>query len=406
MKEIVQLFKEWGMDMKNETKKKLQNILDKAVAEQEVAGGCLIVIKGGQETCYIEAGMADRENNIPIKRNQIYRLYSMSKPITATAVLKLVEDGMLDLAEPVSTFFPSYSHQMVERDGKLVDCCKVMTVQNLLHMTSGLTYGGDNSLNGKYMAKLFEQMDARLFGDSPMSTVEFASLLGESPLAFCPGEGWHYGTSADVLGAVVQMVSGKAFGEYLEETIFKPLGMNDTGFYVPEEKRPRLAIAYDRDAEGCLIPYRGNHLGIINSMNQKPAFESGGAGLVSTVDDYARFAQMLLNKGQLNGVRVLNPVTVDFMTAGALNHVQERDLEKRFAELCGYSYGNMCRVMKYPGKARMLGHIGEYGWDGWLGCHFANDPVTGSTIVFMMQKKDAGTTPLVRRMRNIIMSEE
>lgn len=406
MKKIVQLFKEWGMNMKNETKKKLQNILDKAVAEQEVAGGCLIVIKDGQETCYIEAGMADRENEIPIKRNQIYRLYSMSKPITAAAVLKLVEDGMLDLAEPVSTFFPSYAHQMVERDGKLMDCCKVMTIQNLLHMTSGLTYGGDNSLNGEYMAKLFEQMDARLFSDSPMSTEEFASLLGEGPLAFCPGEGWHYGTSADVLGAVVQLVSGKTFGAYLEESIFKPLGMDDTGFYVPEEKRSRLAVAYDRDAEGHLIPYRGNHLGIINSMDQRPAFESGGAGLVSTVDDYARFAQMLLNKGQLNGVRVLNPVTVDFMTAGALNHVQEKDLEKRFAELCGYSYGNLCRVMKEPGKARMFGHIGEYGWDGWLGCHFANDPVTGSTIVFMMQKKDAGTTPLVRRMRNIVMSEE
>lgn len=391
--------------MKNETTKKLQSVLDKAVAAKELAGGCLLVLKDGQEICYIEAGLADRENNVPVKRNQIYRLYSMSKPITAAAVLKLVEDGLLDLAEPVSAFLPSYGNQMAEKDGTLISSSKEMTIQNLLNMTSGLTYGGCGGLNGEYVDRLFAQMDERLFGDSPMSTEEFASLLGKAPLKFCPGEGWHYGTSADVLGAVVQIVSGKSFGEYLEEQIFKPLGMADTGFYVPEEKRSRLTVAYDTDADGGLIAYRGNHLGIINRMDRKPAFESGGAGLVSTVDDYARFARMLMNKGQLDGVRVLNPGTVEFMTAGALNHVQTAGFVDRFSNLCGYDYGNLCRVMKNPGKARMLGHIGEYGWDGWLGCHFANDPLTGTTFLFMMQKKDAGTTPLVRKLRNIVMSE-
>ena len=166
--------------MKSETKKKLQDILDQGIAKQEVAGGCLLVMKDGQEDCYIESGMADRENNKPISRNQIYRLYSMSKPITAAAVLKLVEDGLLDLAEPVSTFLPSYANQMVEKDGALVPCCQEMTVQNLLNMTSGLTYGGCGGLNGEYMDKLFVQMDERLFSDSPMSTEEFASLIGKA----------------------------------------------------------------------------------------------------------------------------------------------------------------------------------------------------------------------------------
>lgn len=392
--------------MKTETKKKLQNVLDEAVEKREVAGGNVLVLKGGQEVCYVESGMADIEADSPITRNTIFRLYSMSKPITATAAMKLVEDGILDLAEPVSSFFPSFVEPTVERDGKLSGCDREITVQELLHMTSGLVYGGRGGLTGEYMDGVFEQIDKRLLGEDPMSTAEFAALLGKSPLAFEPGESWRYGTSADVLGAVIEAASGKRFGQYLEEAIFKPLGMVDTGFYVPEEKRARLAVAYDRDDKGGLIPYRGNHLGIINNMDRRPAFESGGAGLVSTVDDYGRFAQMLLNGGELNGIRVLNPGTMKFLSAGALNDVQEKALADYFPNLCGYNYSCLMRIMKTPGKARMLGHGGEYGWDGWLGCHFLNDPSVGLTFVFMMQKRDAGTTPLARKLRNIVMSEE
>lgn len=392
--------------MKTETKKKLQNVLDEAVEKREVAGGNVLVLKGGQEVCYVESGMADIEADSPITRNTIFRLYSMSKPITATAAMKLVEDGILDLAEPVSSFFPSFAEPTVERDGKLSGCDREITVQELLHMTSGLVYGGRGGLTGEYIDGVFEQIDKRLLGEEPMSTAEFAALLGKAPLAFEPGESWRYGTSADVLGAVIEAASGKRFGQYLEEAIFKPLGMVDTGFYVPEEKRARLAVAYDRDDKGSLIPYRGNHLGIINNMDRRPAFESGGAGLVSTVDDYGRFAQMLLNGGELNGIRVLNPGTIKFLSAGALNDVQEKALADYFPNLCGYNYSCLMRIMKTPGKARMLGHAGEYGWDGWLGCHFLNDPSVGLTFVFMMQKRDAGTTPLARKLRNIVMSEE
>lgn len=391
--------------MKREIKEKLQYVLEHAVKAQEVAGGNLLVLKDGQEVCYVEAGMADKEEGKPITRDSIYRLYSMSKPITAAAVMKLVEDGCLDLAEPVATFFPSFRNQMVEKDGVLVESVREVTVQDLLHMTGGLVYGGRGGLTGEYMDQLFDQIDQRLLGQSPMSTAEFGDLLGKVPLAFQPGESWRYGTSADMLGAVVEAVSGKTFGEYLEENIFKPLGMKDTGFYVPEEKRPRLVTAYEADGNGCLIPYRGNHLGIINSMDRKPVFESGGAGLVSTADDYARFARMMMNDGELEGVRILNPRTVKFMTAGALNGAQEQALADYFPNLCGYSYSCLMRVMRVPGRARMFGSSGEYGWDGWLGCHFLNDPDSGYTLIFMMQKKDAGTTPLARKLRNVVMSE-
>ena len=391
--------------MKEEIKEKLQRVLDRAVEEKELAGGSVLVLKGGQEVCYAESGMADREEKRPVARDTIYRLYSMSKPITAAAVMKLVEDGLLDLAEPVSTFFPSFQKQMVEKDGRLVESCREVTVQHLLHMTGGLVYGGRGGLTGEYMDQLFEEMDRRPLGESPMSTAEFGDLLGKAPLAFQPGQSWRYGTSADMLGAVVEAVSGKTFGEYLEENIFRPLGMVDTGFYVPEEKRSRLATAYEPDSQGNLVPYRGNHLGIINAMDRRPAFESGGAGLVSTADDYARFARMLLNGGQAGGVQVLHPGTVKFMTAGALSGVQEEALADYFTNLCGYSYSCLMRVLKDPGKARMLGNPGEYGWDGWLGCHFLNDPAAGLTFIFMMQKKDAGTTPLARKLRNVVMCE-
>ena len=391
--------------METGTKKRLQDILDWAVENRELAGGSLLVLRDGREVCYVEAGMADREAGRPVTRDKIYRLYSMSKPITAAAAMKLVEEGLLDLGEPVAAFFPSYANQAVVRGQTLTAACREMTVQDLLHMTSGLVYGGRGDLPARYMDEVFEQIDSRLLGDNPVTTAEFASLLGRAPLAFEPGESWRYGTSADVLGAVVEAVSGKRFGDYLEEAIFRPLGMRATGFFVPEENRSRLVTAYERDEEGGLIPYRGNHLGIINAMDRRPGFESGGAGLVSTVDDYARFAQMLLNGGQLDGVRILRPKTVEFMTGGALNGRQEEALEAYFPNLCGYGYGCLMRIMKAPGRARTFGHAGEYGWDGWLGCHFLNDAAMGLTFVFMMQQKDTGTTPVVRKLRNAVISE-
>ena len=272
-------------------------------------------------------------------------------------------------------------------------------------MTSGLVYNGDAGLPGRHADAVFGELMERLWTDHPMTTREMAVRLGEGPLLFQPGSSWKYGSSADVLGAVIEAASGMSFGAYLEKNFFEPLGMKDTGFFVPEEKRDRLATVYQADGNGGLVPYLENHLGIINAMDRKPAFESGGAGLVSTVDDYARFAQMLLNRGELDGVRVLKPRTVDYMTSGTLNGTQREAFVKNFPTMPGYDYGNLVRVMREPGKSCTLNNAGEYGWDGWLGCYFANDPAADMTILFMMQKTDSGLTPLVRRLRNVIMSE-
>lgn len=391
-------------EMKAEIKEKMQEMLDAAVANKELAGGSMLIRQGGEEICYLESGMADKEKGEAIRRDHIYRLYSMSKPVTGAAAMILFEQGKLDLAESVSSYLPAFSGQMVEENGRLVPAEREVTVKDLLGMTSGLVYNGNPGPAGEYATEVFNQVDERLLTAQAMTTVEIAEALGRGPLKFHPGTSWLYGTSADVLGAVIEAASGMTFGAFLEKNLFGPLGMKDTGFFVPEEKKVRLAAAYRLDENGELVRYEENHLGIINAMDRQPAFESGGAGLVSTIDDYARFAQMLLNEGELDGRRILQPATVRFMTAGQLDQVQRAAFVRNFSNMPGFSYGNLMRVMKDPGQSVTLNHVGEYGWDGWLGCYFANDPAAGMTMLFMMQKTDSGLTSVVRRMRNLFIS--
>ena len=192
----------------------------------------------------------------------------------------------------------------------------------------------------------------------------------------------------------------------MQKEIFEPLGMKDTAFWVPEEKQYRLAKSYDviEDENGKhLIPYTGNEDGIQNRMERRPAYESGGAGLASTLDDYMRFARMLLNGGTYGDKRILRSQTVRFLTSGRLLGHQQPVFVEKFG-LPGFSYGNLMRVCKDPEQSSMLTRAGEYGWDGWLGVYFANFPAEDMTILFGMQRKAIGMWPLTRKMRNIILS--
>jgi CubicO group peptidase (beta-lactamase class C family) len=380
----------------------IKKVLKDSVDNNYIAGGNIMVIKEGKEIFYHEDGLANREAGLPIKRDSIFRLYSMSKPITAAAVMILLERGEIDLYDSVSKYIPGFKNQMVDNGDGLVQAEREMTLKDLLSMTSGLVYGGDHRA-GKDTEALFKEIDDRLLGDSPMSTLEAMNKLGSCALAFQPGASWQYGTSADVLGAVVEVVSGKEFGEFLKEELFEPLGMIDTGFWVPEEKRHRLVKTYADNKRGDLELYTGNHLGIVHQMDRKPAFESGGAGLVSTIDDYSKFATMLMKEGSLNGVQILRPKTVKYLSSGTLNSVQQKNFDL-WLTLCGHSYGNLMRVMTDCSKAGDIGSLGEYGWDGWLGPYFCNCPKDDLTFLFLIQKTDAGTTTLTRKLRNIILS--
>lgn len=380
----------------------IEKVLRAGIENNELAGANLLVIKDNKEIFYHEDGLADRESEIPIKRDSIFRLYSMSKPVTAATVMILLERGKIDLYDPVSKFLPGFKNQMVNTENGLIPVEREVNLKDLLSMTSGLVYGGDSKA-GKDTEALFKEIDDRLLGDSPMTTVEAMNKLGKCALAYNPGTSWEYGTSADVLGAVVEVVSGKSFGEFLKEEIFEPLNMVDTGFYVPQEKRTRLVKTYAANGEGALEIYTGNHLGIINKMDRHPAFESGGAGLVSTIDDYSKFAKMLINEGNLDGVKILRPKTVKYLTSATLSAEQQKSFNN-WLTLCGHSYGNLMRVMTDCSRAGDLGSLGEYGWDGWLGAYFCNCPKDNLTFLFMMQKTDAGTTTLTRKLRNIILS--
>lgn len=426
-------------------KEKLENVMAQAVEDCEIAGMNLLAEKDGEEICYCQAGMADRERGIPMERDTILRLYSQSKPITAAAAMILMERGALDLDQPVSDFLPAFAKQsyFAEQEGigeaaaggskkeqegigeaaggskkeakggeaassmEVRPVMQPMRVYDLLRMTSGLVYPDETTAAGRQAAVVFEEMDRRLYTKDAMTTKEAADKLAECTLAFEPGSSWRYGTSADVLGAVIEAASGQRFGEFLEKELFGPLGMKDTAFWVPREKQSRLAETYESVTENgkkTLLRYEGNNLAVCNRMQNPPAFESGGAGLSSTLDDYMRFARMLLQEGTLNGARILKPATVRYMTGAELMEYQQSAFN-HWIGLEGFSYGNLMRICKRPMRAGIFAAEGEYGWDGWLGTYFANFPKEKLTILMGIQKRDAGTFALTRKLRNLLVAE-
>ncbi len=381
----------------------VQECMDRAVYKQEVAGVVALEIKEGKEVLFAKSGFADIKNGIPMSRDTIFRLYSQSKPITAATAMVLVEDGILDLGEPVGDYIDSFNNQTYLSKGKVhkVPSDKKMRIRDLMNMTSGLVYPGINTPTEVAVGRLMTNMEKRLGTDKMMTTMEFADKIGRIPLNFIPGSHFQYGTSADVLGAVIEKASGMRFGDFVRARILDPLRMNDTDFYVPDSKKDRLAKAY-RNVKGRLIEFHGDRLVIRNNGDINP-FESGGAGLFSTVDDYARFAHMLINGGKFGNKRLLSENSVKFLTSGKLLPYQQLDLEK-WQGLEGFTYGNLMRVLDDPSQATIIGNKGEYGWDGWLGAYFVNDPSTKTTFIMLVQRFDYGTGPLTRKLRNIIFS--
>ena len=367
-----------------------------------VAGVSCMVIRHGEEQCYYEAGYRDISAGLKMTRDTIHRLYSMTKPITATAVMILLEEGRIDLLDHVSEYLPGFRNQYVIERGMAVPVTRPMTIQNLLNMTSGLVYPGESNPAEIRSEKLIEEIKDKLLTDHAPGTVEIADRIGQFPLAFMPGASWQYGFSADVLGAVVEVASGMRYGEFLAKRIFEPLEMKDTAFYVEKDKRERLAKVY-RETESGLVEETVSHLGIQNKMEVPPAFESGGAGLCSTIDDYAKFTQMLLQHGTYRGEKILSPRTVEYMTTAHISPAQRHGMET-WESLAGYSYGNLMRIMTAPEDAVYIGSRGEYGWDGWLGTYMMNDPANDLTLLVMQQKSDSGITTYTRRMRNVMFA--
>lgn len=387
-------------------KTKISELLKTAVENGDTAGANVLVLKDGNEIAYCESGFQDVANSVPITRDTIFRLYSQTKPVTAAAVMLLVSQGKIDLTSWLSDYMPEYSEMYVNVGGERRPAANHITVGMLMNMSSGIAYPDENSAGGRQSGEVFWTLENRLFSDKPVTTAEFAEMTSRCDLCFEPGERFMYGASADILGALVERVNGTSFRNFLIENFFEPLEMNDTDFYVPAEKSARLAKVYDYSENG-LTECRTNHLGLRYERDVIPAFQSGGAGLCSTLDDYAKFASMLLNGGRYGSRRVMPEAAVRLLTRGGrLPCDREKDLQECWSWMSGYTYGNLMRVCEDESRAMLFSSKGEYGWDGWLGTFFSNEPAHGITLLFGTQQVGIGRTgTLVRKIKNIVMSE-
>jgi len=354
----------------------LHDTLNRFVTSGQIAGYTAMIVRN-DETCFAEScGYANIEKKIPVTTDTIFPIASMSKVITVAGIMQLYEQGLFKLWDPVREYLPGFSSPTIARENKdgtidIVPAAGDVTMRQLFTMTSGVPYPGPENAASRIRLK----KDQELFPDGPVSmdTTAYCNLVGQMPLAFEPGKQWMYGFSIDILGAVIEVLSGMSLGEYLKTNIFDPLGMTDTGFFVPENKQERTATLYH--INDGMTPDKRQY------AMEKPAFESGGGGLFSTVRDYSRFAQMLLHGGTLNGVRILGRKTIDLIARDHLT--PEQQMTHNWDTQRGYGYGLGVRVMTNPELADINGSVGEWGWDGAFGNWFCIDPAENLTCVYL-----------------------
>ena len=353
---------------------RLSAVLNERVAAGQIPGAVVAIVRN-DKLAYLEAfGQRDPGSADPMQTDSLFRIYSMTKPIVSVAIMMLWEEGRILLNDPVSKFVPQFAGQQVavERAGRveLVPADRESTVQDLLRHTSGLTYEfrGNGPVQKAYMEAKVNRLN--------QTNEDQAAMLGGLPLAHQPGTRWEYSRSTDVLGRIVEVVSGQTLGEFLDARILKPLGMTETAFYVPEDKSGRLAGAFAKD------PDSGVDVSLLN-VTRKPRFESGGGGLVSTAMDYARFLQMLANGGQLNGMRLLGRKTIELMTNDHLGDMP------RPVDMIGpgFGFGLGFAVRTHAGMGTMPGSVGQYYWGGAAGTTFWVDPAERLFAVMMIQSR-------------------
>jgi CubicO group peptidase (beta-lactamase class C family) len=368
--------------------KRLSDVIQTDVDKAVIPGAVILLARNGKVAYFEAFGFQDREKQVPMKTDAIFRIASMTKPFTSLAIMMLVEEGRIQIGDPVSTYLPELKglkvgiEKLNEGTGKpelsLEDARREITIQDLLRHTSGFTYG----VFGKSLVKQ-TYLDAKL-GDPNETLAEFVTKLAKLPLAYQPGTTWDYGVSTDVLGRVVEVVSGISFDQFIAERIAKPFGLADTGFFVSEEKVARVAEPQVEAATGKRPPMR--------DATKRPAFLSGGGGMVSTASDYARFAQALLNGGELDGVRILSPRTVSYMTSDHLppGIAFSPVALQLFGPLAptpeqGQGFGLGFAVRKDLGRNPLPGSAGEFYWVGAFGTAFWVDPQEKLVAVWMVQ---------------------
>ena len=361
---------------------RIGQVMQKHIAENHIAGAIGLIARRGKIGYFESWGMMDKENGKPMKKDAIFRIYSMTKAVTGVAIMMLYEEGKFALNDPVAKYLPEMGGLKVAIDKKdpttgtrsyeVVPTQREMTIRDLLRHTSGLDYQGPRDEKG-------DLMYPKLGVTRPDITIEEAvKRMGKAPLVHQPGTTWDYSLSIDVLGRLVEVASGQTLDKFFAERIFKPLAMVDTGFHVPEAKWDRFATLYtpnpDKTIKRSTAPPQ-------ESYKQPATLLLGGAGLVSTTMDYARFVQMMLYGGELDGARILSRKTVELMSADHLG-----DMPREGALLpIGYGFGLTFAVNRGPGKNGNIGSEGEYYWGGAAGTRFWIDPKEQMIGVFMIQ---------------------
>ncbi len=373
---------------------RLHALMQQTVDKKQIAGIVTLLARHGKVVDYRAYGVSDLASGKPTQKDDIFRDFSMTKPITGVAMMILYEQGKWLPSDPISKFIPEFAHLKVYNgvgaDGKmiLVDPDHTPTMRELMSHTAGFTYGffGDTPVDKMYR-------DAHLFDSK--SLPDFIGKLAKLPLLYQPGKGWTYSVSMDIEGYIVEKLSGQSLPDFDRDHIYTPLGMRDAGFYVPADKASRFVTLYQTGPNGELVadPTGGglSH----HNYSQPPAMPSGGGGMVSTAEDYYRFATMMLNGGQLGGVRILAPSTVKLMTS---NHVPAELLTGKYGigyqtMRPGFGYGYNCAVVFDPPEANLPEGKGTFFWDGAAGTWFWVDPTNDIVFIGMIQRMLGPASP-------------
>ncbi|MCP1908626.1 CubicO group peptidase (beta-lactamase class C family) [Bradyrhizobium elkanii] len=377
-------------------------------------GTQVLIYRRGKIVHSTVQGFADLERKVPVKDDTIFRIYSMTKPITSVAFMMLVEEGKVALDEPVAKYIPEWKNLGVFVAGTAPAFLtrpptRPMQIVDLLRHTSGLTYGFQqrSNVDAAYREKKIGEVIKAGTLDGMIED------LAKIPLEFSPGEAWNYSVSTDVLGYLVGKISGQPFEQFLKERIFKPLGMNDTDFFVPADKAHRFAACYSADPQGGFNPLAAERKGLTlqddpttSSFLAPPSLISGGGGLCSTAADYLTFCRTLLNGGELGGVRLLGPKTLKLMTSNHLPGGVDLPAMSRsmFAEAAynGIGFGLGFAVTMHPSQTLIAGSPGEFNWGGAATTSFFIDPAEELITIFMTQVLPSSAYPLRRELRTMV----
>jgi CubicO group peptidase (beta-lactamase class C family) len=370
---------------------KIADAFHQEIKDQKIPGAVIMIARKGKVAYHEAFGAQDKNAEKAMAKDSIFRIYSMTKALASVGAMILVEDGKVQLTDPVAKFLPEFKSVQVSAartDGLgqstfgLVAAERQPTIQDLLRHTAGLAYGEitTNALVKAAYAKRGLFTPGADYFSIELSPEEFTKNLAQAPLAYQPGTTWEYSLSVDVLGRVIEKVSGKRLSEFLDERLFKPLKMNDTAFSLPADKVARLAQPFPTD------PATGAPNKLID-VSQPPKSDSGGAGSVSTASDYLRFSQMLLNGGELDGQRILSRTTVALMTSDHLPPTIRQTVQpgEQLLGVQGYTFGLGFAVRKAQGIAGVHGSAGEFTWAGYAGTYFWVDPEEQLAGVLMTQ---------------------